>query len=274
MHMRRLPCTLMTFMFLMLFGGCATTPASPSADAHPAAATSSNPRPMEPQPRRRPANFTAEIIGASVQDRPIHAVTFGDRGPAILIIATIHGDEAAGTPLLTPLVRHLHAHSDLYAQRRIVLIPCANPDGMAADTRGNVNGIDLNRNFPADNFKTTHRHGDAPLSEPEARALHDFIRRIQPVRIASIHQPLRCIDYDGPGSTLAAAMADVCDLPVRKLGARPGSLGAYVGETLGIPIITIELPGPASQHSPRELWNRYGEMLLAFITFEHETHID
>ena len=89
-------------------------------------------------------------------------------------------------------------------------------------------------------------------------------------RIVSIHQPLNCIDYDGPGQALAARMADSCRLSVRKLGARPGSLGSFTGEEKGIPTVTMELPREASQLSEEALWSRYGPAMLAAVTFPRQ----
>ncbi|NLH44194.1 MAG: murein peptide amidase A [Planctomycetes bacterium] len=96
------------------------------------------------------------------------------------------------------------------------------------------------------------------------------IKEYSPSRIVSIHQPLNCIDHDGPGRVLATRMAQYCDLPVRKIGARPGSLGSYTGETLGIATITLELPGEASKDSDQVLWDKYNKALLAAILYpEH-----
>ena len=72
---------------------------------------------------------------------------------------------------------------------------------------------------------------------------------------------------DGPGQQLANHMAQYCDLPVKKLGAKPGSLGSYAGETLGIPIITVEMLAEDSDLDYESLWRKYGKMLLAAITF-------
>ena len=66
---------------------------------------------------------------------------------------------------------HLVGHPALLAGRRVVLLPVINPDGMANGSRFNARGIDLNRNFPAENFSGTARHGTRPLCEPESRAI-------------------------------------------------------------------------------------------------------
>lgn len=207
------------------------------------------------------------VIATSVEGRPIESLTFGDGEDCILIIATIHGDEDAGTPLLNEFVDRLGRRPDLVRGRRIVLVPLANPDGMARQIRENASGVDLNRNFPASNFQQSAQHGDGALSEPESRAIYELIHRHRPRRIVSIHQPLRCIDFDGPGDALARAMAARCDLPLKKLGGRAGSLGSYAGLTLGIPIITFEMPPEDKGLPGPELWERYGEAMIAAVTY-------
>lgn len=158
---------------------------------------------------------------------------FGTGNDSILIIATIHGNEAAGTPLVYRLAEYLGTHSELLRGRRVVLVPNLNPDGHEYNSRYNANRVDLNRNFPADNRRNTKRFGMSALSEPESRAIYDAIDRFQPGRIVTIHQPAACVDYDGPAADLAAVMAEAGDLKIKKLGARPGSLGSYAGNMLG-----------------------------------------
>jgi protein MpaA len=127
--------------------------------------------------------------------------------------------------------------------------------------------VDLNRNFIAANRRGDVQGGPEALSEPEAKAIYQIIQQYSPNRIVSIHQPLACIDYDGPGQHIANHMAQYCDLPVKKLGAKPGSLGSYAGETLGIPIITFEMLADDSDLDYESLWRKYGRALLAAITF-------
>jgi len=208
------------------------------------------------------------ILGESVEGRPIGCLEFG-RGPeVILILASIHGNEAAGTPLVRELARRLRQKPRWLRGKMIVIVPVANPDGVAHHHRSNIRGVDLNRNFAAANRVNSKRYGEEPLSEPESRVIDMLLWKYNPDRIVSIHQPLKVVDYDGPAKALARAMAGRTDLPLKKLGARPGSLGAYAGETLGIPIITLELPRDVESQGTEWLWRHYGKSLLAFIRYE------
>jgi len=209
-------------------------------------------------------NLAIEEIGRSVDNRPIKSLVIGD---VTLIIATIHGKEAAGTPLVWLLAKHLLENSHLLEGRKAVLVPLANPDGFSRRRRYNSNGVDLNRNFDTENRRNNRRHGYYPLSEPEAYTIEQVIEQHRPKRIISIHQPLACIDYDGPASDLARHIAKYCNLPVRKLGALPGSLGSYAGVDLRIPTITLELPGGVERLDPEDLWELYGTALVASIMY-------
>jgi len=157
----------------------------------------------------------------------------------------IIGEDPSGAllPAQTSPPRYRVAGRSVEGRPIMVQILGHGPDTtLIMGTRENVHGIDLNRNFRASNRLNNETNGLKPLSEPESRAIEAVIRQYHPDRIVSIHQPLNCIDYDGPAQALAARMAQYCDLRVKKLGARPGSLGSYTGEELRIPTITVELP--------------------------------
>ena len=213
---------------------------------------------------RRPA---LQVAGYSVEVRPIAYTVHGDGPRVVLLMASIHGSEGAGTPLLQRLAQHVEKNPDTVRGVTLLIMPVANPDGLSRGDRLNTHGVDLNRNFPADNRRDSERFGLAPLSEPESRALHALIVERQPQMIVSIHQPVACVDWDGPpeAEALANKLAAACGLPVKKLGARPGSLGAWFGEVLGKPILTLELPGDAPADEGL-LWDRYGAGLLGLLT--------
>ncbi|MBI1290869.1 DUF2817 domain-containing protein [bacterium] len=212
----------------------------------------------------------ATEVGQSVGGRPIPLYDLGTGSEVVLIMATIHGNENAGTPLCRDLMLFLDQHPEIMAGKRVVVLPVVNPDGYADDRRFNANGVDLNRNFEAANRRENRRSGDTPLSEPESRVIKQVLEEYKPSRIVSMHEPLKVIDWDGPGEELARHMGRFTDLPVERLGSRAGSLGSYAGEELGIPIITLEFPRGAGDRPPEELWRDYGRALLAAITFPND----
>ena len=209
------------------------------------------------------------IAGESIEKRPIAYTVLGQGSDVIFILAAIHGDENAGTPIVNRLERYLQQHPELLKGRKVLLLPVANPDGVVRKSRYNARGIDLNRNFPASNRIDSYKFGYRALSEPEAYAIARLIRQYAPDRIVSIHQPLSCIDYDGPSQALADQMAENCNLPVKRVGAKPGSLGSYAGISLDIPIITLELPRAADKLNTEQLWQQYGPALAAAITYTY-----
>jgi protein MpaA len=218
-----------------------------------------------------PLEGTTEVVGKSLEGRPIECQVYGDGPDVFWLLATIHGNEAAGTPLAAKFVEWLKANPQELEGRRVVIVPVANPDGMADNVRHNRNGVDLNRNFPAGNFDAEVKvHGATPLSEPESRALMRVLVQHFPDRVVTIHQPLDCMDWDGPRSkAMAKTMAAKCELPVKQVGSRPGSLGSFVGLTLGKPIVTMELPEDAGMDGDK-LWKEYGAALIAALRYEHE----
>jgi protein MpaA len=208
------------------------------------------------------------IAGESVENRAIECIVVGEGPDVAFVLAAIHGDEPAGTPLVWELAVHLQQHPHLLEGRKVVLLPVANPDGMVHNSRLNARGVDLNRNFATANRRNSARHGYTALSEPETRAIERLIRQHAPDRVDTIHQWANgCIDHDGPAKALAERMAEYCDLRVQKLGARPGSLGSYAGVDLEIPIISLELPRHAEWLSSELLWERYGATLVAAIVY-------
>jgi protein MpaA len=136
-----------------------------------------------------------QAVGDSVQGRPITAVQIGDPAGSrvALVVGVIHGDERAGLPVLDAIKRQVPGPSALTGTQ-LWLIDSVNPDGMRAHTRKNAHGVDLNRNFPyrwRGGVPTSSGYypGSRPASEPETRAVMDFIERIQPDVSIWYHQP-------------------------------------------------------------------------------------
>jgi len=216
---------------------------------------------------KKAAIFERYIIGKSRENRPVEIFVIGNGDDVILILGSIHGDEIVGTSLLYNLLYYLQSNPGILEGRKVILLPEANPDGVIAVTRDNARNIDLNRNFPATNCPNIQCSGKYGLPEPETDVIIQIIESFQPDRIISIHEPLDCIDYDGPAEELAKYIAKHINLPVRKLGAKPGSLGSYAGEDMGIPVVTLELPESINEFPVEHLWQLYRDALVASIVF-------
>lgn len=136
------------------------------------------------------------VIGYSTQGRSITAHSFGLSGPVTLYVGAIHGNESSSSGMLKSWINHLEANPNLYEDRRVVVVPTANPDGVIAGTRDNARGVNINRNFPTDGWKTDVNDTDGfkkggagkkPLSEPESRALSSLTSQLMPRLVVSLH---------------------------------------------------------------------------------------
>jgi len=155
---------------------------------------------------------TVLLIGHSVDGRSIEAVHVGGKGPVVLVVGCIHGNECAALPVVRELERAHPAHEDLW------VIPEANPDGTAHDARLNAHGVDLNRNFPAgwiSGPRDGYYPGPRALSEPESRALLAFIRRIHPAITIWFHQPQTVVRAWGRSRAAARAYAHAVGMRYR-----------------------------------------------------------
>ena len=214
--------------------------------------------------------LTSSKYGFSVMGAPL--VYFPcKRECRLLVMAGIHGEEPETTFLLS---RALRAFDDNFES--VAFILCANPDGVALGTRGNANGVDLNRNFKTQNFSTEKVSSrsilEAPRdtllspgafaeSEPETKALVALVEQLKPSSIISMHAPLACVDAPQK-TTLVTDLMSTFSLPwLQDIGYKtPGSFGTWCGER-GIECVTLELPRLSLEH----LFDRYGRAFAEFL---------
>ncbi len=164
-------------------------------------------------------------LGRSAQGRRIVAVERGDPAAArrVLVIGAIHGDETAGIAITRRLRR-----SPAPADAALWLVDTINPDGVAAHTRQNARGVDLNRNFPQ-GWRRLGRRGDLTwsgpraLSEPETRIARALIRRVHPTVTIWFHQPLELVDRSGGDVAVERRFARLAGLPLRHVTPYPGT---------------------------------------------------
>jgi hypothetical protein len=129
-------------------------------------------------------------IGTTLEGRPLHLVELGSPGPhgveaarqrpTALFICSQHGNEPAGREACLRWLRDLAFTDDpvlldQLKHQTILFVPAANPDGRDANTRGNSEGVDINRDHL--NVETA-----------EAQAIATVVRDWKPDVVVDLHE--------------------------------------------------------------------------------------
>ena len=188
-------------------------------------------------------------LGRSVDGRPIVAYRVGNpNGTPVLVVGVIHGNETAGLAIAQALEKTSPPDLDLW------IVPDLNPDGVAAGTRGNAHGVDLNRNFswrwrP---LRGVYESGPRPFSEREARIARDLILRIHPKVTIWFHQHLDMVWASGGDRRIEKEFARVSGLPYHPMPQLAGSAISWQNNTLkGTTAFAAELPAGPARDVPR-----------------------
>jgi predicted deacylase len=181
------------------------------------------------------------VLGTTRGDRKIRAYHLGEPGePKVVLISTMHGNEGHTRQILRTLVDGKPVHGiDLW------VVPVYNPDGLAAGTRKNSRGVDLNRNYPYHwvDLDGNYESGRRAASERETRAMMAFLRDVQPRWLLSFHQPLRGVDTDTKRPKFARKVARVLDLPRKTLdcgGVCHGTMTGWYNHHFAGTALTVE----------------------------------
>ena len=223
------------------------------------------------------------VIGRSVEGRAIEVYRFGTGEKAVVLYGGIHGGYEWNTVALTrQLIEYFsgaggagEAGGAIPEGISLYIIPVLNPDGLAEVTDGkeldkfdptavdttkgrfNARGVDLNRNWdarwePVSEWRNMEVDaGSHPFSEPETRALRDFVLPLKPEVIVSYHSQANGLYYSGkrdrwePARSLAQVYSEASDYPIPQgrglVSYRiTGASGGYFYHK-GIPEITVEL---------------------------------
>jgi murein DD-endopeptidase MepM/ murein hydrolase activator NlpD len=245
-----------------------TTPAPPTPTPTPT---------PTPAPTHTPVARQEQVIGDSVEGRPITAHRIGEGPIKVVLVGDIHGEFEANTyDLAQQLLVHFQAHpQEVPAGVSLWIIPTMNPDGLATGHRWNANDVDLNRNADTDldgcggndwspdtvGLEGPHpgAGGPYPFSEPEARAVRDFL---DDAWIAVFyHSAAEAIFVDtcqrhAPTARLAEALSAGSGYPVPEEGWAgyriTGDFGDYLaGE--GVAAVTVELTDHENPEFDRNL---------------------
>jgi murein peptide amidase A len=229
--------------------------------------------------------WRSQVIGTSVMGTDILA-WFPDTSAHALtrvVWGGIHGEEVVTSHVLHHALRTVRAIAS-----RAVVIPTVNPDGTLFGMRQNARGVDLNRNFPASNWRaelsptywpTTqtrtadHRTqmsspGTHPGSEPEVQAIIALIDEVQPDTIIDVHTPLNCvINRAARSAPLAEHLARAQDMRIVAGVKEPiyGDAGTWAAER-NIDCVTYEM----ELDTLPSLWHRHASSVAAMLTWAAE----
>lgn len=219
-----------------------------------------------------------EVIGLSVQGRNIDAYTYGTGEKHLVFVGGVHGGyEWNSVVLAYEFMDYLEVNPDsVPANLKVTVIPSANPDGVykvigregrfgltdvpaevaSEPGRFNANEVDLNRNFDCKwQSESLWRSkkvsaGSEPFSEPEARAIRDFVLAEGPEAVVFWHSQSNAVyasqcENGILPETLAImeAYAKASGYPSVKTFDAYATTGAADDwlASVGIPAITVEL---------------------------------
>ncbi len=207
------------------------------------------------------AEIPGQIVGSSQAGRPLTVYEVGSGPRALFIMGGQHGGPEANTVRLAwQLLAHFEENAhEIPPEIRLVLMPEANPDGLALGSRQYLSGVDPNRNWGGADWSPDAADsngvfrpglgGTEPFSEPETQAVRDYVLGLRPALVINYHSRGGFI-LGGRAGSLAEAYARASGYwrpPPGAAGAggalgyrATGSMNVWLGEQ-GIPGMLIEL---------------------------------
>tara|TARA_B100001971_G_C18268046_1_gene596654 strand:+ start:93794 stop:94891 length:1098 start_codon:yes stop_codon:yes gene_type:complete len=237
-------------------------------------------------------DFTWHHVRDSYWGNPIAWYVFGNEEETehqnvTLIMCGVHGDEITPIKFCYDLMMDLKSNPQIIGDNLIIIAPLVTPDSFfrKKPTRTNARGVDINRNFPTQDWaknaiklwKTRYGSdkrrfpGKYALSEQETIFSVNIINLYKPQKIISVHAPLTLLDYDGPsfsqseGKAAKQLLVQMSNKAGKyKISNYPfftGSLGNWAGNERNIPTYTLELPNSD--------WNKTDTYYKMFRTALH-----
>ncbi|HAG91118.1 MAG TPA: DUF2817 domain-containing protein [Bdellovibrionales bacterium] len=194
------------------------------------------------------------VIGKSVSGLPLIAHQFGREGAKILILGGVHGDEPEGVWAALGLIGVWKESFPF--KLRVTVVPQFNVDGVLNKERLNLNGVDLNRNMPTNDWsqdvaEPRYNPGPEANSEPETKALVTWLEKEKPSLIISLHSWKPVLNTNGNCQPEAQAIRDRTNYEIKdSIGyPTPGCLGTYCGLERDVPTLTYEIERGLNIHN-------------------------
>lgn len=188
---------------------------------------------------------------------PLYVVDGEVDGPTVLLVAGIHGDEAAG-PVAVERMRTWRLE-----RGRLLLVPQANRPALSRSRRrapGTPFG-DLNRNFP-------RSADDAPRGKM-ARALWDVVLSIRPDWVLDLHE-----GFDVNRQNKRSVGSSVLYVPVGEHRRQAERLAHAVNATLDPERHFTLLRWPAKGSLSRAAWDQLGISGMILETTKNEQPLE
>lgn len=241
---------LIKYLFMFTMSILAAAPVPPVTPITPVAAS-----PSVTSQILSSSPIEAVTIGTSVKGTPIIARRYGTAtGPTVLIVGQIHGREKGSLQVIKGIVDGFASKA---SAMNVWVIDVANPDGDVKNLRTNSRAVDLNRNFPTSDWKLSARgryfSGKSPMSEPETKALVEFIEKYKPVLSVWYHQVGPVVDPHPMGNPLIMrTYARVVGYPysaARCAGSCVGTATTFHSETVAnATAFVVELPAKVTKN--------------------------
>lgn len=203
----------------------------------------------------------------STDQRAIETLLIGSGTHRVAVLGSMHGDEPQSVALVSELARQVKRHPEWMSGMRLLLIRSPNPDGLFGRSALNLNGIDINRNFPSHNWKAlkSGRAGEHAATEVETQAIMRLLREFEPQLVIHVkdHRGVGTINCEGQTTDVSAAAARVHYDVVHGLGVKTsGSLENFVTSRMHGACLTLLLPVEASDALA---WERNQELLTTCL---------
>lgn len=209
-----------------------------------------------------------KVIGKTTEGRPMHSLHLGDRGTRTLVIAGLNGEDRTAVRWLEMLAEQLRRRPDLIDGNEFVFFRAGNPDGLVRNTRNNVRGVPIYRNFPSRRYRPAPDmpRSAVPASELETRVILDTLYSFRPRRVVHITSTngRSLVMYNKTAKNLAEELERSAKLDIQLLDVEqvPGSLEDFADGTLEAAVLTTRL---STGGDWKKAWDKLAEHELAAI---------
>lgn len=204
----------------------------------------------------------------STERRPIETLVYGNGPRRVMILSSLHGDEPQSLALVEELAAYARNNDNDLGGQRVLFVRAPNPDGLAGRSSMNSHGVDLNRNFPSQNWvRTPDRVSGARAgSELETQVLVRLMTEFKPQLVVHIKdsRDKGRVNIEGSCQELGDALSRRMKFETLQGGGAKttGSIENYATTRLNCPALTILVP---LEKDDPAAWEKNQDGLLSLL---------